>query len=303
MRYVCTVFFVAFLANFGFSLNVDGDFVLVEGSTFYMGTAGGKDNPIHKVSINSFYISKYELTVGEWREYIEDSGYEYTYMQSDAMLMVIARGYGYILPDNHPMYYITWREATEYCNWLSLKKNLDPVYTYSTNNDGEIVTTLDTKANGYRLPTEAEWEYAASGGVLSRSYKFSGSDDLDSVAWDKYNSDRVLKAVGLKKPNELGIYDMNGNVSEFTWDYYDDSYYLKSELENPTGPAEAYSPTVFKEFKEYFGLEDKYLKLLRTARGGNIRDAKESANPLRRRYMVIPGSRSLNGFRLVRNKY
>ena len=93
----------------------------------------------------------------------------------------------------------------------------------------------------FRLPTEAEWEFAARGGNNSNNYAYSGSDNIDEVAWYHENSDHTTHDVATKAPNELGIYDMTGNVDEWCEDYYNSSYYEKSPLTNPTGPAEGFN--------------------------------------------------------------
>ena len=91
----------------------------------------------------------------------------------------------------------------------------------------------------YRLPTEAEWEYAAMGGNKSKGYKYSGSNNLNEVAWYKSNSENMTHEVGLKKPNELGLYDMSGNVWELCSDWYDPNYYKKSKSVNPRNDKKA----------------------------------------------------------------
>ncbi|MCK6695928.1 MAG: formylglycine-generating enzyme family protein, partial [Thermoanaerobaculia bacterium] len=112
---------------------------------------------------------------------------------------------------------------------LSEKEGLQKVYSGSWDN-----ITMNMNADGYRLPTEAEWEYAAKGGNLSRSYKYSGSNNAGDVAWYGDNSKSKTHPVGQKQQNELGIYDMSGNVWEWCWDWYG-SYSSKSQT-NPTGP-------------------------------------------------------------------
>jgi len=110
------------------------------------------------------------------------------------------------------------------------KNGLIPCYTVI----GEYVE-CDFTANGYRLPTEAEWEFAAIGGNISKGFRFAGSDILDEVAWYSKNAGKTTHPRGQKLPNELGLYDMCGNVFEWCWDWFDvfDSDYM----DNPTGPA------------------------------------------------------------------
>lgn len=302
MKYklVVMLFITVLFSSYARGNQVD-ELILVEGGSYRMGIEGGIDNPIHDVSISSFYIAKYELTVGEWKEYCLSTGKDFEYLDTDAMLTLIGKIYGYNLPDNHPMYYISWEEAIDYCNWLSKERGLEAVYTITIDENKVKKISMDIEANGYRLPTEAEWEFAAKGGTKSLGFKFAGSNNLDEVAWGNNNSDRKFQTVGSKKSNELGLFDMIGNVLEYTWDHYDDTYYMNSIKNDPIGPDKAYSPIVFDEFEEYFGVDRKTLYNLRTARGGDVRTAKESAKPLTRRYVTFPNDRGYKGFRLARN--
>lgn len=163
--------------------------------------------------VGSFLIGKYEVTYGEWKE-VQDWG------------ILLENGYdlnhaGRWSSPQNPVVGVSWYDALKWCNARSEKEGLVPVYqvdgeTYKT---GERVPSVDSSANGYRLPTEAEWEWAARGGVASKGFIYSGSDRLNEVAW--YFGSFVgegTKAVGTKLENELGIHDMSGNVFEWCWD-------------------------------------------------------------------------------------
>lgn len=197
--------------------------VFVEGGSFMMGSNDGEsdEKPIHKVAVSSFLIGKHEITQKQW-------------------LIVMGSNPSEWKGDNLPVHQVNYYDALDYCNKRSLKEGLQPCYSISGNtapanwSKGSIV--CDWSATGYRLPTEAEWEFAARGGNKSKGYKYSGSNDLGSVAWYDDNSGKQTKAVGTKQPNELGIYDMSGNVMELCWDGYDRGYYAKSPSSDPRGP-------------------------------------------------------------------
>jgi sulfatase modifying factor 1 len=204
------------------------DMVLVQPGSFEMGSANGRadEQPLHAVRISrAFYIAKYELTFDEYDRFCEDTGRT---KADDG-----GRGRGKL-----PVINVTWYDAAAYCNWLSQKEGLTPCYTGS----GRTIQ-CDFAANGYRLPTEAEWEYAARGGPLSRGYLYAGGDDPDEVAWYEANSGNQIHPVGQKKPNELGLYDMCGNLFEWVWDWYGEDYYASSPGDDPRGPPTPSSTT------------------------------------------------------------
>ncbi len=180
------------------------------------------------VTLSGFYIGRYEVTQKEWVEVMGSNPSTF-------------RG------DDRPVETVTWYECVEYCNRRSLQEGLTPYYTIDrtsadpmNENEGDDLkwtVTINAGANGYRLPTEAEWEYAASGGRQSKGYVYSGGNDADKVAWYWENSGEnrlagawnwpaiernknQTKAVGGKAPNELGLYDLSGNVREWCWDWY-----------------------------------------------------------------------------------
>ena len=129
-----------------------------------------------------------------------------------------------------PVESVSWLNCVEFCNKLSEEKGLDKAYTI---NAQEI--SCDFDVNGYRLPTEAEWEYAAK---ANQGFEYSGSDNIDEVAWYNKNSNKMTHPVGQKKPNGFGLYDMTGNMWEWCWDFWNDETddYSNASCEDPTGP-------------------------------------------------------------------
>lgn len=179
------------------------EMIKIEGGLFLMGDThlvGFSDElPPQPVTLGDFYIGKTEVTVEQWKAYCEETGKE----------MPSPPGWGWA--DRQPVANISWPEAVAYCNWLSEKTG-----------------------KKYRLPTEAEWEYAAKGGKKSKGYKYSGSQWLDSVGWFNTNCGGKTQPVAQKKPNELGLYDMSGNVMEWTSDWGLRKYSSRA-VNNPGG--------------------------------------------------------------------
>ncbi len=192
-----------------------GNMVLVEGGKFKMGSndGGNGEKAVHRVKLDSFYIVKLEVTQEEWCALMRDNP-------------------SVFLGARCPVAGITWNEAVEFCNKKSRMEGLTPCYSLSHDQ-----ITCNFESDGYRLPTEAEWEYACRGGEKSKDYNFSGSNKVEQVGWYNNNSGFLLQPVGQLQANELGIYDMSGNVLEWCWDWFDRDYYKESPSANPRGPS------------------------------------------------------------------
>ena len=221
---ICCFSFFCFL-EFAFSENIGniktGEMVLIPSGSFEMGNAYGKqdhDNtPVHIVKIDSFYMDKYEVTVGEFRQFLEDTNYDFSWSFWEKYFVSPS--------DNHPMVDVNWYDASAFAKWA-----------------------------GKRLPTEAEWEYAARGGLTDNRYPWGNQITKDDANFHRYwkeddeygnpyskkNGKDIWRystaPVGSFAPNGYGLYDMVGNVAEWCQDWYHEDYYKISPTENPSGP-------------------------------------------------------------------
>jgi len=283
--------------------------VSISGGIFNMGSnLSTSEQPVHKVTVSSFRMFTYEVTNSEYVLFLNSQGNQTEggvtwikivedYYQGigggpDAGTFSVISGY-----EERPVIYVSWYGAVAYCNWLSSQEGLTPCYG-PINNRGDDPSVWRT-LNGYRLPTEAEWEYACRGGNTADYYWGEASPSPASIAkyswyWDNaeegYENEvnpndhgagkRNSHIAGQKLPNAFGLYDMNGNVWEWCSDWYGSSYYNVSPDTNPSGPAS---------------------ETLRVFRGGSWHTASDACRSAKRNCIAPSYYLSSLGFRPVRN--
>jgi formylglycine-generating enzyme required for sulfatase activity len=207
--------------------NFKREMVFVEGGSFMMGSERNEDEmPVHKVTLDDFYIDKYEVTVKDFKAFVDATGHK---------TEIEKRGFGFVFNKKRKKKHkISWRNDSD-GKKVNKYEYIQPVIFVDKSD-----AVAYCKWRGARLPTEAEWEYAAKGGKKSKGYLFSGSNDPYKVGWFSGNSNNTIQNVGALLPNELGIYDMSGNVFEYCSDGYDENFYNKSPELNPKGPPSQY---------------------------------------------------------------
>jgi formylglycine-generating enzyme required for sulfatase activity len=232
------------------------EMALIPGGSFNMGSPSseperiGYREPIRRVRLDAFFLGVRELTVGEFRRFVEDTGYmtsgeeaggSFVYDEAKGAWEFQAgadwRHPGFRQGDDHPVVNVSWSDALRYCNWLSEKEGLRPAYVISGTQ-----ARWDRDANGYRLPTEAEWEYACRAGTttpFSTGTRISTAQaNYDGNAPYVFDNRGVFRkgttAAASLQPNPWGLYDLHGNAWEWCWDYY--GMYPETEGENPAGP-------------------------------------------------------------------
>ncbi len=233
------------------------DMVKIAGGTFDMGdhhnVGSSNERPVHSVTLDTFYMDQYEVTNQKFADYL-NSAYAQGMVLVSSNVVYQVGGSGQALADTnassswskiswsgssftamagyefHPIVEVSWYGACHYANWRSNEDNFTPCYD-------EAIWDCDFQADGYRLPTEAEWEYAARGGAHTPYYQYPWNlNDINSGDANYDFNIGTTVDVGNYAANGYGLYDISGNVWEWCHDWYDSSYYSNSPSSNPTGP-------------------------------------------------------------------
>lgn len=208
--------------------------VLVPAGSFLMGSDIGdsEEQPIHPVRVDAFHIDIYPVTNRQFKIFLKDEEF---WRRGAVISRFSSPYYLYMWPKelifphgkrDHPVVYVSWYAAAAYCNWRSMQEGLDPCYQEDT-----WICNFD--ANGYRLPTEAEYEYAARGGHEQRVYPWGNDINKTSANYGNHIGD-TTEALSYP-PNDYGITDMGGNISHWCQDWFAPEYYAQSTVQNPHG--------------------------------------------------------------------
>ncbi|MBR9975395.1 MAG: SUMF1/EgtB/PvdO family nonheme iron enzyme [Bacteroidetes bacterium] len=193
------------------------DMALVPAGSFTMGDQVGdgfaEEKPTRSVTLSGFYMSNHEVTQKLYQE-------------------IMGENPSHNKGDSRPAENMTWFKALEFCNALSAKHGYTPCYS-----DIAGTPAVDMNANGYRLPTEAEWEYACRAGTATNYHTGNGEANLARAGWYSGNTNGSTQDVGKKEANSFGLFDTHGNVFEWCWDWYKSDYYKDGGTSNPTGPS------------------------------------------------------------------
>ncbi|MDX2133475.1 MAG: SUMF1/EgtB/PvdO family nonheme iron enzyme [Saprospiraceae bacterium] len=280
----------------------------VPGGVFDMGDVfgdGGTDElPVHRVQLRPFHMGRTEVAIREFKTFVAETKYKTQaeqvgaseIIQNGALTAVNGVDWRHDefgrqrLDERYPVVHVSWLDAVHFCNWLSRKNKLKEVYVIS---GAEVKADWD--ANGYRLPTEAEWEYAARSGGKRYPFAWGQGNPNGNIAdealqshfpelnvWGGYNDGFVYAAqAGLFEQGDLGLCDITGNVLEWCWDWYEENFYQQAgNSDNPHGPS----------------IGDK-----RVVRGGHWRNSKANLRVTSRAKSAPEKSSSLIGFRVCRN--
>lgn len=232
------------------------DLVPVSGGSFLMGDNRSPVDaaPVHRVRVSDFLLGRMEVTQELW-------------------IRVMGKNPSHFVDLRRPVEKVTWWKTVEFCNRLSEACGLQPVYKVTG-------TTIewDRRADGFRLPTEAEWEWAARGGSESQGFDYAGSNNPGVVGWIAPEAGEQTHPVGQKKPNELGLYDLCGNVAEPCWDWK--ASYEAEDQVDPIGPPEGN---------------------VRAVRGGHAAAPPTITRNVTRAYNTQSNQNLFQGLRLARN--
>lgn len=259
-----------------------------------------------EIKLKPFFISDTEVTFGYLRQYVSETAAKDALQDERRILSQFgAEGKitseNFTIPDDWPAMYVSFFEACRFCNWLSEKEHLEPVYTFNESKDGDAnaaEVVWDSTKNGYRLPTEAEWEYCAS-----YDGQRTDTSKIQSEAVLRIGTTASPANVASKAANSLAMFDLIGNVYEWCWDLYNEEYYAGGESENPLGPASGFNPKPFDPQQQ--GLPPSTTD--RVIKGYDFfTKAEEVVSVMHRNFSnpaatVNPVREIAIGFRLVRN--